>query len=86
MYMFIQRERLLILLIRQESILSPVVLSLQIYHIVKSLRYMVSLERMKSYYLLGNLLLEKLKKIEVFTILLHLRKPKGEPQQMRVAV
>ena len=61
--MFIQRERLLILLIRQESILSPVVLSLQIYHIVKSLRYMVSLERMKSYYLLGNLLLEKLKKI-----------------------
>ena len=33
---------------------------------------MVSLEGMKSYYLLGNLLLKKLKKIEVFTILLHL--------------
>ena len=47
---------------------------------------MVSLEGMKSCYLLGNLLLEKLKKIEVFTILLHLRKPKGEPQQIRVAV
>ena len=47
---------------------------------------MVSLDGMKSYYLLGNLLLEKLKKIEVFTILLHLRKLKGEPQQMRVTV